>query len=79
MLEQAIQMVGALAILAAFALAQAGRLDQRSYPYLLLNLVGAAILAVLAIREEQWGFALLETVWTLVSGFSLLRRLRSTG
>jgi hypothetical protein len=72
-MEQVIQVVGALLILAAFAAAQFGllRLDSRSY--LVLNLVGSAILAWLAWEERQWGFLLLETVWALVSLWSLVR------
>jgi len=54
-------------ILAAFAGAQMGRLDRRSPVYLSLNLVGAAILAVDAYLGRQWGFFVLETVWSAVS------------
>ncbi len=35
-----------------------------SRAYLLLNLVGAAVLAVLALREQQLDFLLLEAVWS---------------
>jgi hypothetical protein len=73
-LDQAAQVVGALLILVAFAAAQLNRLDQRSYPYLLLNLVGSAILAYLALQTQQWGFVLLETVWALVSLWGLISR-----
>jgi hypothetical protein len=72
-LYQLVQIVGAVLILAAFAAAQFGWLDARSRLYLVLNLVGSAILAVLAWSDEQWGFLLLEGVWALVSGWSLLR------
>ena len=41
-----VQIVGALLVLAGFALAQWGVLDGRSVRYLLLNLVGSAVLAV---------------------------------
>jgi hypothetical protein len=76
--DQLVQIVGALAILAAFALAQFGKLDQRSTWYLALNLVGSAVLTVLAYHERQWGFFLLEGVWALVSAYGFLARRRGT-
>ena len=75
-MDQVIQIVGALLILAAFAAQQMGRMQADSRTYLVLNLIGAAILAVLAYHEEQWGFLLLEGVWTLVSAWSLWRLAR---
>lgn len=68
-----IQVLGSLLVLAGFAAAQAGRLDQRSRLYLLLNLAGSGALAVEAALGRQWGFLLLEGVWALVSAASLLR------
>lgn len=67
-----IQVGGALLILAGFALAQGGLLDQKSRTYLVLNLVGSAVLAVDAASGRQWGFLLLEGVWAVVSVASLL-------
>jgi hypothetical protein len=64
-------MVGALLILAAFVGGQTGRFDPHNLTYLWLNLVGAAILAVVAYLGENWGFTLLEAVWTVVSAASL--------
>jgi hypothetical protein len=75
-MSQAVQVAGALIILAAFAAAQAGRLDVRSRTYLVLNLVGATALALDAWRERQWGFLLLEAVWALVAAAGLVQVLR---
>ncbi len=72
-MAQAVQIVGALLILLAYGAAQFGLLDQHSRAYLVLNLVGSAVLAVLAWHEEQWGFLLLEGVWALVSLWGLIR------
>jgi hypothetical protein len=70
--SQLLQIFGAMLILAAFTAIQAGWLDTRSALYLLLNIVGAFTLAVLAWYERQWGFLLLEGVWTVVSVWSFV-------
>lgn len=70
---QVAQLVGAALILLGFVLGQAGRLDQQSRPYLLLNLAGSGILAVLALLGRHWGFVLLEASWTLITLVSLVR------
>ncbi len=75
-MSQLVQVVGAVMILVAYALAQFRLLDQRSYPYLGLNVVGSAILAYLAFEERQWGFLLLEGAWSVVSLWGLAGRLR---
>ena len=72
-MDQAVQVVGALCILCAYAAAQFGTLNQRSRVYLALNLVGSGVLTLLAWREKQWGFLLLEGVWALVSLWGLVR------
>jgi hypothetical protein len=74
--DQVVQLAGALLILTGFTLNVLGRMRATSYPYLWLNLVGSAVLAVLAWHERQWGFLLLEGVWAVVSGWSLAARLR---
>jgi hypothetical protein len=41
--------------------------------YLVLNLVGASVLAVDAYVEQQWGFLLLEGVWAVIAAWGLAR------
>ena len=50
---QLIQIVGSLLVLAGFALSQRGILDQKSLSYLILNLVGSAVLTVEAVLQQQ--------------------------
>jgi hypothetical protein len=71
--DQLVQIVGALLILIAFAAAQLGAMDPHSRLYLWLNLLGSLVLTVLAWRERQWGFLLLETVWAVVSFLGLVQ------
>lgn len=70
-MDQLIQIIGALLILAAFAAVQFERMRPDSRLYLALNLLGSAILAVLAVSASQWGFVLLESVWAAVSAWGL--------
>lgn len=72
--DLALQLLGAVLIVSAFALSQTGRMDAQSYLYILLNLVGGAILAVLAYQQARWGFVLLEGTWTLISLISLIMK-----
>ena len=76
-MQEFVQIVGALLVLAGFALAQRGRLDLKSPTYLLLNLVGSTVLAFDALHGQQWGFLLLEGVWAGVSATSLLTVVRA--
>ncbi|MBX6386236.1 MAG: hypothetical protein IRZ07_25240 [Microbispora sp.] len=75
-MDQVLQIAGAVLILGAFLLSQLNVLGTRSKIYLLLNLVGSAVLAWLAYADDDWGFLLLEGVWALVSAVSLIRELR---
>ena len=75
-IDQVVQVGGALLILAAFILAQVGRLETGSVTYLVLNLAGSSVLAVDAALGAEWGFLLLEGVWAIVSAIGLTRALR---
>ncbi|HWU67465.1 MAG TPA: hypothetical protein VN046_01205 [Stenotrophobium sp.] len=74
MIVQGISLFGALLILLAFALQQRGYWAPDDRVYLWCNFIGGGILATVAWLGAQWGFLLMEGVWTLVSLHSLLRR-----
>ncbi len=65
--------LGALLILIAYAGHQMGWMNPRSATYNVLNAVGSAILGYIAFHPFQIGFVILESVWTLISIYALLR------
>ena len=74
--DQLLQILGAVLVLAAYAAAQLRLLDARSFVYGLLNLAGSAILVLLALDSRQWGFLLLEGTWAVISLWAVLALLR---
>ncbi len=76
MLEQALQLLGGAAVLAAFALVRVGRMGGSSWPYLWLNLTGGALLAVLAALGGDLGFLMLEGSWAIVSAVGVVQKAR---
>jgi hypothetical protein len=72
-IEQAVQLLGAFLVLGGFAGLQLGRLRVDDSRYLLLNAVGSGMLFVIAALDREWGFILLEGVWTAVSLVALVR------
>ncbi|HUK86540.1 MAG TPA: hypothetical protein VLT85_02665 [Terriglobales bacterium] len=76
---QVVSLVGALLILCAYVGHQLRWLDARRPFYNLANLVGAAILAWIALRPLQAGFAIMEVTWTVISVLGVVRALRSRG
>jgi len=72
-LWQTVSLLGATLILVAFALIQVGKAGREDPLYNLLNLAGSLILLVIAIRDVQFGFIVLEGAWALLSLYALLR------
>lgn len=73
---QLISVTGALAILVAYAANQLRYIGPSNLSYALLNFAGSAILAAIAVIEEQWGFLLLEGIWALVSLWATIKLLQ---
>jgi hypothetical protein len=71
--RQLISFVGAFLILVAYVGHQLGRVNSRGAAYNILNAVGSAVLAWIAFHPFQIGFIVLETVWTIVSLWVLMR------
>jgi hypothetical protein len=77
-MSEMLQMLGAILILGAFALLQFHRASDQSYPYLLLNLIGSTLLAIVVFTSHQWGLLLLEGAWTLIALRSIIARMYAT-
>lgn len=78
MLLQILSLLGAGLILGAYVANLRGWTGPQRVSYGLANLVGALILAWVAVVDRRAGFILLEGVWALVSVPPLLRALRKT-
>jgi hypothetical protein len=70
---QFVSLAGAVLILAAYALSQAGRLGPRDVSYMVMNVVGASLLTWVAVVDRRVGFILLEGAWAVLSLVPLLR------
>jgi hypothetical protein len=72
---QVLSSLGAALILVAYIGHQVKwkRMDSLRVPYNLLNTAGGAILAYIALRPLQVGFAVMESTWTIVSVMALYR------
>ena len=64
---QMLSVLGALAILGAYAASQFGFADASKLSYQAANFLGSAVLAAVAVMDWQFGFILLEGAWALMS------------
>jgi hypothetical protein len=69
-MAQVLSALGAAAILAGFWGLQRQWLEQEADAYLILNLVGAVLLAASAILAALWAVAVLNIVWASVAAHS---------
>ena len=73
---QVISVLGALAILGAYAANLFGWVTPSNLSYSVANFLGSAVLTVIAVIDQQIGFILLEGTWALVSLWSIVSVLR---
>lgn len=73
MVLQVASLVGAGLILVAYAALQRRRWSSTGAAYLWFNLVGALLLAAVAVADRRAGFIVLEGVWATVSLVSIVR------
>jgi len=72
-LTEIIGWAGTLVLLAAYALTTTGRISGQSLAYQLLNIAGAAAVAVNVIAHRAWPAALLEVGWAVIGVVTLVR------
>ena len=73
---QMISVLGALAILGAYAASQFGFVDPSKLSYQVANFLGPAVLTVVTVIDWQPGFILLEGAWALISLWGIATILR---
>ncbi len=74
MVLQVASLVGAALILSAYVALQRRHWSSTGAAYLWFNLVGALLLAAVAVADRRAGFIILEGVWAAVSLVSIVRR-----
>lgn len=77
MAMQVISVVGALMVLIAYGLIQAGTWRELDAGYLALNIVGSLLLGIVAIEDRRVGFVLLEFAWAGIALVGVARAIRA--
>jgi hypothetical protein len=76
---QLVSLAGAVLLLVAYGLIQAGRTTATRTSYNVMNFVGASLLTWVAVVDRRVGFVLLESVWAVIALIPLLRGRRPSG
>ena len=74
---QVLSVVGALMVLAAYALIQSGIWRELDTGYLALNIIGSLLLGVVAIEDQRVGFILLEFAWAGLGLIGVVRAIKA--
>ena len=77
MAMQVISVVGALMVLVAYGLIQAGTWRELDAGYLALNILGSLLLGIVAIEDRRVGFVLLEFAWAGIALVGVARAIRA--
>ena len=77
MVMQVISVVGALMVLVAYGLIQAGTWRELDAGYLALNILGSLLLGIVAIEDRRVGFVLLEFAWAGIALVGVARAIRA--
>jgi formate hydrogenlyase subunit 3/multisubunit Na+/H+ antiporter MnhD subunit len=73
---QILSMLGSIIVLIPYALLGLRKMKPTSFVYSFMNFLGSVILMYVAIDIMQYGFIVLEVVWTAVSLYGMYRALK---
>ena len=74
---QVISVLGALMVLVAYGLIQAGTWRELDAGYLALNIIGSLLWGIVAIEDRRVGFVLLEFAWAGIAMIGVVRAVRA--
>ena len=73
---QILSMIGSITVLIPYALLGLRKMQSTSFTYSFMNFLGSVILMYVAIDIMQYGFIVLEVVWTAVSLYGMYLALK---
>ena len=74
---QIISLIGAFLILIPFAALSLKKMEAKSFSYNILNFIGALLLTITAFVNKQYGFILLESIWSVIGLIGLIKSLKN--